>query len=114
MSAKRDYYEVLGCSKRAADKDLKKAYRKLARKYHPDSNPAVFALSGSLHASAQQKSGQLHTVADSKHRNTRVIKSGINSGRSLIMNAGRATGQDDPLRAAVQNILQGCIPRNHL
>ena len=39
MSAKRDYYEVLGCSKGAADKDLKKAYRKLARKYHPDSNP---------------------------------------------------------------------------
>lgn len=39
MSGKRDYYEVLGCSRSATEKDLKKAYRKLARKYHPDSNP---------------------------------------------------------------------------
>ena len=39
MSGKRDFYEVLGCGRDATDKDLKKAYRKLARKYHPDSNP---------------------------------------------------------------------------
>ena len=38
MSAKRDYYEVLGVQKNADEAAIKKAYRKLAKKYHPDTN----------------------------------------------------------------------------
>src|SRR3954454_796878 len=41
--SKRDYYEVLGVGKDASQEDIKKAYRKMARQYHPDVNKAADA-----------------------------------------------------------------------
>src|SRR5438552_16040103 len=39
MATKRDFYEILGVAKNASDEDIKKAYRKLAMKHHPDRKP---------------------------------------------------------------------------
>ena len=39
MAQKRDYYEVLGVDKNATEDQIKKAYRTIAIKYHPDRNP---------------------------------------------------------------------------
>ena len=43
MAEKRDYYEVLGVAKDADDASIKKAYREIAKKYHPDINPSAEA-----------------------------------------------------------------------
>src|SRR5499425_807112 len=63
-TSKTDYYELLGVSRKASAKDIRTAFRKLARKYHPDLNPGDKA--------AEEKFKQLQeaydVLSDSKKR----------------------------------------------
>ena len=69
--AKRDYYEILGVGKNASDDEIKKAYRKLAVKYHPDKNP------GDKEAEAKFKEiNEAHDVLSDKQKRARYDQFG--------------------------------------
>ena len=71
MASKRDYYEVLGVGKNASDDEIKKAYRKLAVKYHPDKNP------GDKEAEAKFKEiNEAHDVLSDKQKRARYDQFG--------------------------------------
>lgn len=71
MSSKRDYYEVLGVPRDASDKDIAGAYRRLAIKYHPDSNP------GDEDATAKFKeAAEAYEVLEDKEKRARYDQFG--------------------------------------
>ncbi len=88
--AKRDYYEILGVSKNASDDEIKKAYRKLAIKYHPDKNPGD--------KSAEEKFKEIseaHEVLSDKQKRARYDQfghAGVNGGASGNPFGGGAGG----------------------
>ena len=76
--AKRDFYEILGVSKTATDKELKSAYRKLAIQYHPDKNPDNPAAEAKFKEAAEAY--EVLSDADKKARYDRYGHQGVNMG----------------------------------
>ncbi|MBQ9742351.1 MAG: molecular chaperone DnaJ [Ruminococcus sp.] len=71
MAEKRDYYEVMGLQKGASEDEIKKAYRKLAKQYHPDLNP------GNAEAEAKFKEvGEAYEVLSDKDKRARYDQFG--------------------------------------
>lgn len=72
MAEKRDYYEVLGVQKGASDDEIKRSYRKLAKKYHPDVNP------GDKEAEARFKEiGEAYEVLSDAEKKSRYDQFGF-------------------------------------
>jgi molecular chaperone DnaJ len=86
MAAKRDYYEVLGVSRSASEKELAEAYRKLALKYHPDRNP------GDEEAIARFKEAaeafEVLNHADKRSRYDRYGHAGLEGGAPQFQDVG--------------------------
>ena len=84
--AKRDFYEILGVSKTSTDDEIKKAYRKVALKFHPDRNP------GNAESEAKFKeAAEAYEVLSNKEKRARYdrfghagVKGGAGGGEILI------------------------------
>ncbi|MDR3297944.1 MAG: DnaJ domain-containing protein [Candidatus Nomurabacteria bacterium] len=85
--AKRDYYEILGVGKSASDDEIKKAYRKLAVKYHPDKNQGDKEAEGKF-----KEVSEAYEVLSDKQKRTRYDQFG-HAGVGGAANGGNPFGQ---------------------
>ena len=91
----RDYYEILGVSKSASESDIKKAYRKLALKYHPDRNPGDNEAETKFKEAAEAY--EVLSDSDKRSRYDRFGHSGVDgAGESDPRAAGDEARLHDP------------------
>ena len=89
--AKRDYYEVLGLTKGAGEEEIKKAYRKLAIKYHPDKNPGDKAAEESF-----KELGEAYEVLSEPQKRSAYDQYGHAAFDRRAGGSGRGGGFHDP------------------
>ena len=88
--AKRDYYEILGLQKNATEAEIKKAYRKLALKYHPDKNPDDHAAEDKFKEAAEAY--EVLSNADKRSRYDQFGHAGMKGGQGF---SGGGMDMDD-------------------
>src|SRR6185436_18231257 len=93
MADKRDYYEVLGVAKGVSAEDVKKAYRKLALKYHPDRNPGDKQAEASFKEVAEAY--EILSDADKRARYDQLGHAGV-QGATVAGHPGAGGGTHDP------------------
>ena len=91
--AKRDYYDILGVTKGATDKDLKKAYRKLAIKHHPDKNPDNKEAEGKFKEAAEAY--EVLNDANKRARYDQYGHAGLEGGGGFGGGGGGGMNMDD-------------------
>ena len=104
--AKRDYYEVLGVDKGADDSSIKKAYRKIAMKYHPDRNPGDKSAEEKFKEAAEAY--EVLSDADKRARYDRFGHAGVSQGagfrggmtvEDIFQQFGDIFGNDSPFES---------------
>jgi len=96
MAGKRDYYDILGVKRDAPEKDIRKAYRKLARQYHPDVNP-----NDTTSAARFKEVSEAYEVLSDKEKRAKYDRYGhdwqfgeqAEAARAEAARAGRRTSQ---------------------
>ena len=95
MAEKRDYYEVLGVQKNATDDELKKAYRKLAIKYHPDRQQGKSDEEKKAAEEKFKEAAEAYDVLSNKDKRARYDQFGFAGAQGGFGGGGAGMSMDD-------------------